>query len=254
MKREIEATGKTVEAAVSAGAEELGVDVASVTYEVLEQPKKGFLGFGETLAKVRVEYVVTPENTALEFLRTVIRDMDLRATVDITADYKAKRDRLLSVSGEDAGILIGHHGETLEALQYLVNLAANRREDDDESTYTRFTLDIEGYREKREDTLRRLAHRMAQRALKTGKNVALEPMNPSERRIIHSEVQGIEGVTTSSVGTDSNRRVVIYLEGGEIPTESKSRRASKRRPPKRLTRVDTSAPEDTDEPIFDEDD
>lgn len=256
MKRETTATGKTVEAAISAGAEELGVDVASVTYEVLEAPKKGFLGFGETPAKVRVEYVCTPENSALEFIRTIIKDMDLNAEAEVTADYKAKRDRLLSIKGEDAGVLIGHHGETLEALQYLVNLAANRREeDDDESTYTRFTVDIEGYREKREETLRKLAHRMAERALKYKKSVALEPMNPYERRIIHSEVQNIEGVTTSSVGTDSNRRVVIYLEGEAVPTEAKTRRpSSRRRPPKKVARVDESTPDEVDEPIFGDED
>lgn len=217
MKQEITISGKTVEAAVAAGAAELGVDTSAVTYEVLEAPKKGFLGFGETPATVKVCYVATPETTALSFVRTILADMGIVADTSLSVLPGSKREFLLTISGEEAGALIGHHGDTLDSLQYLVNLAANRREDDEESNYTRITVDIENYRAKREDTLRRLARRMADKALKYRRSVTLEPMNAYERRIIHSEVQGIAGVTTESIGTDNNRRVVISCDGSSAP-------------------------------------
>jgi len=220
MKQEITVTGKTVEAAVAAGAAELGVDTAAVTYEVLEAPKKGFLGFGEAPAKVKVTYTPTPEMTALTFVRTVIADMGLEAEATIAATAGAKREFQITIAGEDASALIGHHGETLDSLQYLTNLAANRREEDEEGNYTRITLDIENYRAKREDTLRRLARRMADKVLKYKKNVALEPMNSYERRIIHSEIQTIAGVTTNSIGSDNNRRVVISLDAASKPVKA----------------------------------
>ena len=221
MKQEITVTGKTVEAAVAAAAAELGVDASAVTYEVLEAPKKGFLGFGETLAKVKVAYTASPEMTALSFIRTIIIDMDIIADATISALPGSKREFLINITGEEASALIGHHGETLDSLQYLTNLAANRREEDEEGNYTRITVDVENYRAKRENTLRRLARRMADKALKYRRNVTLEPMNAYERRIIHSEIQNIAGVSTHSVGTDHNRRVVISCEGA-ARNESKS--------------------------------
>ena len=132
MKQEITVTGKTVEAAVATGAAELGVDTVAVTYEVLEAPKKGFLGFGETPAKVKVTYTPTPEMTALTFVRTVIADMGISAEATIAAMAGTKREFLITIAGDDASALIGHHGETLDSLQYLTNLAANRREEEEE--------------------------------------------------------------------------------------------------------------------------
>ena len=208
MKKETVVTGKTVEAAVSAGAEALGVSPDAVTYEVLEQPKKGLLGLGAAPAKVKVVYVLKPDEAALKFLQTLIKEMEVEATV--TLGETEEGEKLLSVSGEKAGIFIGHHGDTLDALQYLVNLAANRKDEEDR-TYTRFTLDVENYRAKREETLRQLARRMAAKALRYRKNITLEPMTPYERRIIHSEIQNIEGVSTNSVGTENNRKIVIFL-------------------------------------------
>ncbi len=121
--------------------------------------------------------------------------------------------KLIRVEGEGANLLIGHHGETLDQLQYLVNLAANKKEDEnDDREYTRITLDIEGYREKREQTLRSLARRMAARVVRTDRDVTLEPMSAYERRIIHSELQRFDGVTTHSIGVENNRRVVISRE------------------------------------------
>lgn len=227
MKKELTVTAKTVEAAVADGAEQLGVDVSAVTYEVIEAPKKGFLGFGETLAKVKVCFTPSPEMSALTFVRTIIRDMDIIADATISAVSGSKREFLINVTGEEASALIGHHGETLDSLQYLTNLAANRREEDEEGNYTRITVDVENYRSKREDTLRRLARRMADKALRYHKNVTLEPMNSYERRIIHSEVQNIAGVTTNSIGADNNRRVVISLDG-----EDKGAPKTASRPPR----------------------
>ncbi len=229
MKKEITVSAKTVEAAVALGAEQLGVDASVVTHEVLEAPKKGFLGFGETLAKVKVSYTPTPETTALTFVRTLIADMGIEAEASLSIIPGAKREFLITVSGEEASALIGHHGDTLDSFQYLTNLAANRREEDEESNYTRITVDIENYRAKREDTLRKLARRMADKALRSRRNVTLEPMNAYERRIIHSEIQNIAGVTTNSIGTDHNRRVVISLEGGR---PAKSQPQTPKQPPR----------------------
>ena len=222
MKKEIIVTAKTIEAAVAQGASDLGVDVSAVTYEVIEAPKKGFLGFGETPATVKVGFTPSPEITALTFVRTVIRDMNIIADATISASSGNKREFLINITGEEASVLIGHHGDTLDSLQYLTNLAANRREDDEEGNYTRITVDVENYRSKREDTLRRLARRMADKALKYRKNVTLEPMNSYERRIIHSEIQGINGVTTNSIGSDNNRRVVISLDGSKATVKTPS--------------------------------
>ena len=119
--------------------------------------------------------------------------------------------RRILLTGDDAGVLIGHHGETLDALQYLSNLACSKKNAEGERDHSRVTLDIQGYRAKREETLRALARAKAQKALRTGRNVMLEPMNAYERRIIHSEIQTISGVSTNSIGSDNNRKVVIYL-------------------------------------------
>ena len=223
MKKEITVTAKTVEAAVALAAEQLGVDASSVTYEVIEAPKKGFLGFGETPAKITASFTAQPETTALTFVRTIIRDMDIIADATISALPGSKREFLINITGEEASVLIGHHGDTLDSLQYLTNLAANRREEDEESNYTRITVDVENYRAKREDTLRRLARRMADKALKYRKNVTLEPMNAYERRIIHSEIQGISGVTTNSIGADNNRRVVVSCDGTQSAPKTPAR-------------------------------
>ncbi len=223
MKQEITVSAKTVEAAVAQGAEQLGVSSSAVTYEVLEAPKKGFLGFGETMAKVKVSFVTSPEMTALSFVKTIIRDMDIIADAAISAVSGSKREFLINITGEEASVLIGHHGDTLDSLQYLTNLAANRREEDEESNYTRITVDVENYRAKREDTLRRLARRMADKALRYRKNVTLEPMSSYERRIIHSEIQGISGVSTNSVGADNNRRVVIICDGAQSASKAPAR-------------------------------
>lgn len=227
VKKETIAEGKTVEAAVSAGAAKLNATTDRVTYEILETPKRGFLGFGETPAKVKVIYQIGPEDEALDFVRTLITNMGIDASAEISRSLSSSGDRMINISGEGAGVLIGHHGDTLDSLQFLVNLAVNRGgEDENREGYTRIVVDIENYREKREETLRQLARSMANRVKKYKKNITLEPMNPYERRIIHSEVQNIPNVSTVSIGQDSSRRVVIfYTENGQ-PTASQVAQAA----------------------------
>ena len=211
MKQELIKIAKTTEEAVKIAADELGVAVSDVEFEVLEEAKKGFFGMGAAPAKVKVTYIFKPLEAARSFVETLIKDMELDATVTIHEDGAG--EALITISGEGAGTLIGHHGDTLDSLQYLVNLAANKKETD-ERKYTRISIDIENYREKREETLKKLARHMAEKAKRTGRNVVLEPKNAYERRIIHSEVQGIEGASTNSVGVEGNRRVIIFPEGG----------------------------------------
>ena len=153
--------------------------------------------------------VAPGENRTLDFIRTLLANMglDAEATLYSSSDGTLR----ISITGESASALIGHHGDTLDALQYLANLAGAQKNENGEKSKTRVTLDIEGYRQKREDTLRALARRKAAQALKNRRSVMLEPMSAYERRIIHSEVQGIEGVSTNSVGSDSNRKIVIFL-------------------------------------------
>ena len=223
MKSEVTVRAATVDEAVAKGAAELGVSANEIEYEVLEEPKKGFLGIGGAPATVKVTHVFKPLDAAAKFVNTIIADLELNATAAI--EETGNGEATVTVSGDDASALIGHHGDTLDAFQYLVNLAANKKESD-ERKYTRITVNIENYREKREKTLRALANRMAEKVRKSGRSISLEPMNAYERRIIHSEVQLIPGVTTNSVGQEGNRRVVIYLEGTAKPTEAKAPRAS----------------------------
>ncbi len=215
MKQELIKTAKSTEEALALAAAELGIAVESLEYEVLEEAKKGFLGIGATPAKVKITYIFKPLEAARSFAETLISDMGLEATVTIHDDGNG--EALLTISGDGAGTLIGHHGDTLDALQYLINLTANKKEAD-ERKYTRITVDIENYREKRAETLKKLARHMADKVKRTGRNVILEPMNAYERRIIHSEVQNIEGVSTNSVGAEGNRRVILFPEGCEKPT------------------------------------
>ena len=216
MKNQTTALAKTVEEAVALGAEKLGVSKDAVSFEVITEAKKGFLGIGSSDAEVKVTYVYTPLEAARKFAETLISDLELDAEITIHDDGNG--EALLTVTGKDSSALIGHHGDTLDAFQYLLNLAANKKETDDRK-YTRISVDIENYREKREETLRALARRTAAKAKKSGRSVSLEPMSSYERRIIHSEVQNIEGVSTNSVGAEGMRRVVIYPDGAELPTE-----------------------------------
>ena len=149
------------------------------------------------------------EDMSYDFVKSVIADIGLNAEAELYACEDGTRR--ITIVGDDASTLIGHHGDTLDALQYLANLASARKNVKGERDKSRVTIDIEGYRRKREETLRALARKMAQKALRNKRSVMLEPMNAYERRIIHSEIQGIEGVSTNSIGSDNNRKIVIFL-------------------------------------------
>jgi spoIIIJ-associated protein len=209
MKHEVVATGKTVEDAIKSACAMLGAEREKVEVEILELPSKRLLGFlGASDAKVKVTYAETIEERAKNYLTGILDKMNL-GVVEIDTN-ETDEGIFFNLKGEGLGIIIGHRGETLDAIQYLVSLVANRGED----KYRRITIDTGDYRKKRENTLTSLARRIAQSAVKTHRSTTLEPMNPYERRIIHNAVQEIKGATSWSVGEDPNRRVVIGVEGG----------------------------------------
>ena len=175
--------------------------------EKKSEPKEAIIPEAEM--KMERREVSIGEDMSFDFINTLIADIGLDATAELYACEDGSRR--ITLTGEDASILIGHHGDTLDALQYLANLASARKNIKGERDKSRVTIDIGGYRAKREETLRALARRMAAKALRNRRSVMLEPMSAYERRIIHSEVQGIEGVSTNSVGSDNNRKIVIYL-------------------------------------------
>ena len=163
--------------------------------------------FGEmgNLAYLRPNYA----RVVVDFVKQLVANLGISA--EVTLYHCEDNSRRIVISGEDAAMLIGHHGEALDSLQYLANLASTKKNANGERNRRRVTIDIEGYRAKREETLRALARKMAAKALRQRRNVMLEPMSAYERRIIHSEIQGIAGVSTNSIGSDNNRKIVIYL-------------------------------------------
>ena len=212
MKKEVIINAKTVEEAVAQAVEQLGAPSADkIEYTVLEEAKKGFLGIGASDAKISASYVAGGEARAIAFIEKLLADMSIDAEMSVTEGENG--ETRIAINGESAAILIGHHGDTLDSLQYLANLAANKRVNGKKEEYAKISVDVEGYRAKREETLRALARRMAAKVQKYKKSVMLEPMNPYERRIIHSEIQNIAGVSTNSIGSENNRKIVIFLDG-----------------------------------------
>ena len=235
MTHKVETQGKTVQEAIELALAELNVDISEVDVQILEEGGKGFLGLGNKTSKVsvclknsgdaskEVSEVKDSEATqavqasddghvgeyadeiAVKFLLDVFGKMGIKVSFNVEV---YDEEILINISGEDVGVVIGRRGETLDALQYLTNLAVNRKCQE----FKRIVLDVENYREKRIDTLTKLASRMASQAIKTQKEVTLEAMNPYERRIIHSSLQGDGRVMTSSVGEEPNRCVVIRLK------------------------------------------
>ena len=206
--------GRTVEAAIADGAAKLGVDVSRIQYEIIEAPKKGFLGFGETAAKVKVFVEIGPEQTALDYLNGVLDAMGLHGTrATLSRELNSEGGKIIKIEGSDAGILIGRHGETLDALQYLANLALNAELEKTGIECGKISVDIEGYRSRREETIRNIAKRTADKVKRYKRNIALDPMTPYERRIVHSTLQSDPLVMTASVGSDENRKVVIHYVG-----------------------------------------
>ena len=170
----------------------------------------------EEQLKMERRLVEAGEDMSYDFVKTLLSDLGVSAEAELYSCEDGTRR--ITIVGDDAAVLIGHHGDTLDALQYLANLASARKNAKGERDKSRVTIDIEGYRKKREETLRALARRMAAKALRNKRSVMLEPMSAYERRIIHSEIQGIEGVSTNSVGSDNNRKIVIFLTDKK-PTE-----------------------------------
>ena len=175
---------------------------------------------------------------ALEFANTLLANMKLSARAvpaecpegeEFDTTEEATVYPKIDIVGDDTGILIGHHGETLDSIQYLTNLSALRKTKSRDGDYVKIVVDIENYREKREDTLRTLARRMAARAVKYKRNVFLEPMNAYERRIIHSELQSFENVSTHSVGADRDRKIIITYEGPDKQPDNRQNNGGRRR-------------------------
>jgi spoIIIJ-associated protein len=200
------ASGKSVEEAVRNGLSQLGVGEDRVKVTVLEQPVKRLFGLiGAKQARVELELLPDAMEEAIVFLREVSAAMGLSVTVDREEEEEAIR---LNVKGSDLGLLIGRRGQTLDSLQYLVNIVANRHSD----RHLRIVLDAEQFRERRRQTLETLSERMASRVLKTRKEIVLEPMTAQERKIIHARLQNNPQVKTYSQGDEPNRRIVIALK------------------------------------------
>lgn len=223
----LESQGKTVEEAIENGLRELSANREDIEYEVLQQPSKGFLGFiGVKPAKIKISLkskTVETETSkhpktefkksskseeyealAKKFLRDVLDNMNVMCEIHVEDTKEALKVNLV---GPDMGILIGRRGETLDSLQYLLSLVINKEHKDEK--YKRVIIDTENYRKKREETLIRLANKLAASVRKTGKEITLEPMNPYERRVIHSALQGNKAISTSSEGDEPFRKVVI---------------------------------------------
>ena len=250
MQKSIECTGKTEEAAIAAGLKQLGLAREEVSVEVLELAKSGFLGIGGNPAKVKVTYEVPDEPEApaapaaaaapkvepadvpapapekvesaaapcgedpqaekiAAFLSGLLERMEIQAEPQVTRNDEG--DYLVDLVGKDLGGVIGRRGETLDAIQQLTGYAVNHGQ----SKRVRIHVDAEGYRAKREESLVRLAQKVAGKVVKYRRNVTLEPMNAYERHVIHTALQETPDITTYSIGTEPNRRTVVAYSRGE---------------------------------------
>ena len=232
--RSMEKSAKSKEAAIEAALKELGLTKDEVKIEVLDEGSKGFLGLGARDARVKVTPLNTvseeaeaveekvapvkkvkreekvkkeslggPEEDAKKFLADIFSAMNLDVNID--AKMGEEQSMTIDLSGDNMGIVIGKRGDTLDSLQYLTSLVVNQRSED----YIKVSIDTENYREKRTEALLALSSRLADKVTRTGKKFTLEPMNPYERRIIHSNLQDSETVTTYSIGQEPYRKVVI---------------------------------------------
>lgn len=265
MIKSYEATGKTVDAATAVALKELGLSREDVSVEVITMPKSGFLGIGAVPAKIRVSYEVpdlkpeaapkapkapkaprvekteapkaaapkapvapgSREERVESFLRGLLEHMDVQCDIAISQREGGGLD--VKLDGPNMGAVIGRRGETLDAIQHLVNYAINRGGE----KHMHINVDAEEYRSKREESLVHLAEKMAAKALKYKRSMALEPMNSYERHVIHTALQNYEGVSTSSIGTEPNRRVVVNCErGAEEPRRSRPQRDRRPAAPK----------------------
>jgi spoIIIJ-associated protein len=207
MNEWIEVTAKNVNEALTEALIKLETTSDNVEYEVLEKESNGILGLFSKPAKIRVRSKKTIESVATNFLRKVFVSMNL--VVEIKVDYNKEEGYVnIDLSGDDMGVLIGKRGQTLDSLQYLVSLVVNK----ESNSYLKVKVDTENYRERRKETLENLAKNIAYKVKRTKHSVSLEPMNPFERRIIHSALQNDKYVETHSEGEEPYRRVVVTLK------------------------------------------
>ena len=209
MNEWIEITAKTVDEAIIEAALKLETSSDNLEIEVIEGEKKGLLGMFSKEAKIRARYKFSIENIAKTFLMKVFKCMDIEADLDILYDEE-KVSLDINIKGDDMGVLIGKRGQTLDSLQYLTSLVVNK----ESSSYIKVKVDTENYRERRKETLENLANNISRKVKRTRKSVALEPMNPYERRIIHSALQNDKFVETHSEGEEPYRKVVVTLKKG----------------------------------------
>ncbi len=198
---------KTVSDAITEACKTLGVTSDKLDYVVVEEGSAGFLGIGAKNASINAKVKSSVTDTAKNFLNDVFAAMNM--TVVINAEYKEEgRELNIDLAGDDMGVLIGKRGQTLDSLQYLVSLIVNK----ESAEYIRVKVDTENYRQRRQDTLENLAKNIAFKVKRTKRTVSLEPMNPYERRIIHSALQNDKYVTTHSEGEEPYRHVVVTMK------------------------------------------
>ena len=202
-----EFSSRTVDSALTEATIQLGTTSDQIEYEIIEKGSTGILGFGIKPAIIKVRKKYSPEEDAKSFLQNVTLAMGMAVEVVVKMDEE-NHCMDIDLSGDEMGVLIGKRGQTLDALQYLTNLAVNKNAEE----YFKIKVDTEDYRKRRKDTLEGLAKNIAFKVKRTKKSVALEPMNPYERRIIHSALQGDRYVSTHSEGEDPFRHVVIFLK------------------------------------------
>ena len=203
----VEFTAKTVDDAITAACQKFLVTSDRLEYEVVEEGSSGFLGFNAKPARIKAKVKETVEDKARAFLDDVFAAMHMTVLVEVSFNEEEKVMDI-ELKGDDMGVLIGKRGQTLDSLQYLVSLVVNRDSDD----YIRVKVDTENYRKRRKETLENLAKNIAYKVKRTRRSVSLEPMNPYERRIIHSALQNDKFVTTHSEGDEPYRHVVVTLK------------------------------------------
>lgn len=203
----IEVVGKTVEDALTEASIQLGTTSNQIEYEVIEKGSSGFLGIGSKQAVIKAKVKASSKDVVSSFLSSVFSAMEMEVEVEVKVD---ENEKLIDVDlkGPEMGVLIGKRGQTLDSLQYLTNLAVNKTSE----SYYKVKIDTEDYRKRRKETLENLAKNIASKVKRTKRAVALEPMNPFERRVIHSALQNDKFVTTHSEGDEPYRHVVVTLK------------------------------------------
>ena len=203
----MEFSAKTVNDCITEACQKFVVTSDRLEYEIVTEGSTGFLGFNAKPAIIKARVKFSVDETVKEFLNKVFEAMNLTVVIDIK--YNEENGTMdIDLSGDEMGVLIGKRGATLDSLQYLVSLVANKESE----SYIRVKVDTENYRQRRKDTLENLAKNISYKVKRTKRSVSLEPMNPYERRIIHSALQNDRFVTTHSEGDEPFRRVVVTLK------------------------------------------